>query len=1031
MLRVAGERGELPPGRWTELRDRTTEIAVSTIDAFCLSLLREFPLEADLGPDFSVADETEALRLADGALDRALRICRTLARDDETIALAFAQLGERRLRAGLAHLLNRRIVARDVLAGHVRRAKAREMTVRTAAQRAAAALVSVLEAMRGGLDGFLDSGPLEPSFQLLSRGLGAARGALSSNDVDPVEIQLLFVRVRDYFLTQDGEPRSRSPFPKTAFASEVDWRTHRDLVVGHAPAVARVIADRLRDLNTLVSRGIWRMFAVAETEYRRELDAHALLDFSDLLARALELLKRMDEFARSRFRLESRYHHLLLDEFQDTSRAQWELVALLVQSWGEGAGLAHSGPLQPSIFIVGDRKQSIYGFRDADVSVLREAARHLARLRPEGDVRRTITRSYRATAPLLAFVNDVCADMAKAPARADAFEYEDSDRFPVEAGATAPDGALGLMVADDIESCAGAAAAEIQRMLAEGVTVRDRDSGIARAIRPGDIAILFRTRESHREFERALEQRTVSSYVYQGLGFFDADEIKDVLALVAYLADPASDLRAAAFLRSRTVGLSDEALRRLSPHLAAALAAPASPAISLPDADRTVLEATRETVRRWLALVDRVPPAELVDAILSESAYAMELAGPRWLQACENLKKMRALLRRAQNRGYATMARLAAHLDRLAVGEEANAVIQALDAVNLMTVHAAKGLEFPVVFLVNLARGIGNRRESIRVVASSAEPSGDAVSVGDYQSAADEDRAAREREETKRLLYVALTRARDRIYLSAVTKDGRVQPGRGSLAEVLPSSLLDRMIPGTGSVEWSASSGRIHRLRTYGETGARGDLAAAAVSMPVSTHAVPHTDDFAPLAESGPSPRAISSLIAATNQGEPAPGRTFDDDGPSDRLVGTVVHRLLQRFGFDAFGGASQPMDMVSALMRPSERAVVAAERTRAHFAHDVVHLYRALRADPRVQSAYSSGQRFHEVPFTTEIAGQVLRGTIDCLVRHDDGRVVVLEFKTGKPRSEHRQQLGYYRDAAVRLFPGSPVDAHLVYPGT
>src|SRR5688572_31130858 len=108
------------------------------------------------------------------------------------------------------------------------------------------------------------------------------------------------------------------------------------------------------------------MFAIAEVEYRRTLETHAVLDFSEVLLRALYLLRQMEEFAQSRYRLEARYHHVLVDELQDTSRAQWELVSLLIQSWGEGAGMPHTGPLQPSIFVVGDRKQSIYGFRDAD-----------------------------------------------------------------------------------------------------------------------------------------------------------------------------------------------------------------------------------------------------------------------------------------------------------------------------------------------------------------------------------------------------------------------------------------------------------------------------------------------------------------------------------------------------------------------------------------------------------------------------------------------------------------------------------------
>jgi ATP-dependent exoDNAse (exonuclease V) beta subunit len=151
---------------------------------------------------------------------------------------------------------------------------------------------------------------------------------------------------------------------------------------------------------------------------------------------------------------------------------------------------------------------------------------------------------------------------------------------------------------------------------------------------------------------------------------------------------------------------------------------------------------------------------------------------------------MRGLIRRIQNRGYATLARFADYLEALTAGDESNAVIDALDAVNLMTVHAAKGLEFPVVFVVNVAKGAGGPRQPIRVsAASDSEPA--SVSIGAFDSETDEDERSRELEESKRLLYVALTRARDRLYFASALRNGEMKPGPGSLAEVLPRPFLD------------------------------------------------------------------------------------------------------------------------------------------------------------------------------------------------------------------------------------------------
>ena len=178
----------------------------------------------------------------------------------------------------------------------------------------------------------------------------------------------------------------------------------------------------------------------------------------------------MEEFSRSRYRLESRYEHVLVDEFQDTSRAQWRLVRELVRAWSAGEGLSH-GPIPPSIFIVGDRKQSIYGFRDAEVTVLDAAAQFIDALRPEAPARAAITRSFRSVRELLMFVNDVCEAIEKAPDRPDAFRYTE-DRCvsrsigdaTVAAGATRSASSRPIPIAAQAEAVAD----EIARLLIDG-----------------------------------------------------------------------------------------------------------------------------------------------------------------------------------------------------------------------------------------------------------------------------------------------------------------------------------------------------------------------------------------------------------------------------------------------------------------------------------------------------------------------------------------------------------------------------------
>jgi len=1055
--------------RWRELRDRLGEIAISTIDAFCLALLREFPLEADLDPGFDVADETQVVRLTEEAIDRALRISRGLAVTDKDLGVVFAQLRDRKLRAGLASLVGRRLVAEQALSRVVSRAP-RDLTAERACRTAVDRLRGLLESVPGGLTRFLEDGPRQhPRYALFASDVRRLSGGdpNTAGEEDWAVLRAAIDRVRDHFLKGDGAPRARlaRPYLKEHCPSREAFEAHQASVKALAPLVADALHGFRRDVNAVVSRGVWRAFQVALTEYSRGLEAEAVVDFPALLERALALVGRMDEFAQSRYRLEARYHHVLVDEFQDTSRAQWRLVSLLIKSWGEGLGLAHEAPLPPSIFVVGDRKQSIYAFRDAAVAVIDEAAGEVDALRAERGARRTISRSFRAVPELLAFTNDLFAAVPKVPDRHDRFRYDETDRFPVDPAEPEPSArdALGVVVTDDERSSAAAVAAEIERLLG-GETVRDRQTGAPRAARPGDIAILFRTRETHREFEAALQARAVPSYVYKGLGFFDADEIRDVVALLQYLADPVSDLRAAALLRSRFVRLSDPALKALAPELARVLRrGDDRPGLAtLDEEDRAVLGALRAALPGWLALVDRLPPAELLDRVIDETAYAFEIRGPRRVQARENVKKLRALVRRIQNRGYATLERIAEHLGRLSAGDESNAVVDALDAVNLMTIHAAKGLEFPIVFVVNLGRGSGGRRDAVRVTADdgTGQP---AVSVGDFLSTADEDTRPRDIEETKRLLYVAVTRARDRLYLASLLKDGVLPCRAGSLAEVLPADVR-RFLASAGPsctadrLEWTAASGTRHRFRVC-----RPPPGEAAPRVAPAAREREPRDLLWPIRDESPIRRMTASERAAETASS-AGERTFAPPVARDRsaLVGTLVHRMFRAHRPD---GPPEVEDVKVRMRELMSRDELGETDDPDALAAEAAATFLALAGRPDIVSLLAAGQCLYEVPFSLRLDGAhgsrqssvegcqstvalpsnagpeaaarepeatlIVRGAIDCLVLQPDGQVTVLEFKTGAERPEHRLQLDLYVQAARALLPGRRVEGLLVYAGS
>jgi ATP-dependent helicase/nuclease subunit A len=1072
-LRRDADRSASGRRLWLDLRDRTADIAISTIDAFCLALVGEFPLEAGLQPGFRVADDTEVVRLVDQSIDRALAIGRGIASSDEAVALTLVHLSSARLRGGLAHLLDRRLVARQALArfasgpdgGHRPggRATGSAGSAASAVGRFSEEIARAFTAAPGGLDGILRDGPVhDPAFGLLASEL---RRLANGERSRPADLRLIADVLAGQFLTARRTPRARPPQAAASWPDPAARRRYARAFAALSPRVHRALVTFDRALQAVLGRGVGRLFAVALDAYERALADHDVVDFSEALQRAVDLLGQMDEFAQSRYRLESRYHHVLVDEFQDTSRLQWQLVSRLVQSWGEGFGLVHDAPLSPSIFVVGDRKQSIYRFRDADVAVLDEAANAIVGLRADeaDSVRRYISTSFRSVASLLEFVNALFALVATGPTRPDGFRFDQRDRFPRvtldDADTDATEPVVGVVAGRNDEVVAARIADEVARLI-DGGTVRDRETGIGRAARPGDVAVLFRSRHGLEAIESAMALRGLPTYVYKGLGFFETDEVKDVAALMRYLSAPASPARAAAFLRSRFIRLSDRGLVVLRDDLPGALAAPHEPPAmaELDDEDRRVLVRARAALATWLPLVDLWPPIDLLDRVLGESAYAFELRGRRLPQARENLKKLRALVRRIQNRGYATLERIAAHVDRLSTGDESNATVDAVDAVNLMTVHAAKGLEFPIVFVVNLARGAGGRPAPVRIVDDADRVE---LVVGPADDAWSAEERARDAEENKRLLYVALTRARDRLYLSTTLgADGRFSARPTGLGAVLPSSLAPAFEAaghdeGPPRVVWAPDEATHFEMLACRGRPARPAGVGPAPSLPVPRRLAAFDE--------ARRWRRLSAVDVALTRSAVRVGRMLASAVSVEVLSGRLLHRLFAAGRADP-SLAAPSVDDVSRLLTDEERASPSVEAA----IDAAMNAFNRLRARVDLVGLLE-GEVAYEVPFSLRLSaaaldeaaavdseghglaaptagraasrdrdegaqgpgeedGVIVRGAIDCLIRRADGRWVVVEFKTGRPTAWHDAQLAIYVAAARALTGAAEVEGRLVY---
>jgi ATP-dependent helicase/nuclease subunit A len=259
-------------------------------------------------------------------------------------------------------------VRSELLSRYVERVIPKGLSLRTSLRRLSETLSNAFRGERG-VESFLETGPddASPGFRTFAFALRRAVRPVEATAADMEE-------VASYFLTQTHEPRRKlGPHAtKSRFATPDGYERHRDRVLALAPVVARAYRQWIREKDHYAISRVLELYRFGSQRFQELKSARSGLDFTDILLRAVDLLEKRGEFAQSRFRLEARYHHLLIDEFQDTNDVQWRLVEALIASWKEGSGLVQDAILseqsqgrgegrirEPSLFIVGDRKQSI------------------------------------------------------------------------------------------------------------------------------------------------------------------------------------------------------------------------------------------------------------------------------------------------------------------------------------------------------------------------------------------------------------------------------------------------------------------------------------------------------------------------------------------------------------------------------------------------------------------------------------------------------------------------------------------------
>ena len=996
---------------------------IQTIHAFCQSLLGRFPLEAGLAPHFAVMDERDANEMLAAAQEEVL----SRARRDEALALALARVTAHVHETTFSGLLGALAQDRGRLGRLIGRfgsaEQAADASRRLLGLEADETPAAVIEAASG--DQAFDAPALRAAADALDEGSAAdarrAAAVLGWLAASPSDRADHFEAYANAFLANGLSTIRRTLITRKAAAA--------DAAAGPAleAEAARLLAVSVRTRAAVTAEATTGLLTLGEAllaAYGRHKERRALLDYDDLILKAGAFLGAEGNASWAHYKLDGGIDHILIDEAQDTNPEQWLVVKALAAEFFSGQGATET---PRTVFAVGDEKQSIYGFQGADPAAFQDMREMFAeRVPAAGGTWREedLTQSYRSTRAVLDAVDAVFARPEAAdgvsvrPITHEARRRDDGGLVelwpPVEPRLSDPPPPwkppVERLEADSPpQRLARLIAKRIHAMVGGPETLDSK----GRPIRPGDVMVLVRRRTGFVEaLVRECKNLDVPVAGVDRMVLTEQMAVMDLVALGRFLLLPDDDLTLAAVLKGPLIGLDEDRLFALAHGRGGTLWR------ELEDraGDDPAFAAARSELSRYLDLAGAVPPFELYARILGPGRGRDKLTGRLGPDAEDPISEFLDLALAFERTHVPSLEGFLHWLEAWAVVVKRDPEQEIRDTVRVMTVHGAKGLQSPIVFLPDTLQV---PRAAPRLLWTEDGLLLWPPAKAFHEDVADGMRARSEQmrdREFRRLLYVAMTRAEDRLYVCGWQT--RQSPPDGCWYNLIRDGLS-----GLAGVEELAatylkpeiSDARVLRLTCPQTAQAKPGGGAKAEPRPSP---LPPWAAKPPPPEARPGPPLAPSRIGAE---EPAQASPFGGEAGARFKRGRLIHRLLE--GLPGL----PPADRADTARAYLARSVHGLD---SEAADEISATALGILDDPRFAHLFGPDSRA-EAAIVGRVSGQDVSARVDRLVV-TEAEVSVIDYKTGPPPDEPPQpylrQMAAYRALLSELYGDRPVNCFLLW---